>query len=52
MRYEKIIKEIKKIVPFKQEDFDLFVQNMSLVKLKKNEVWEDSGKILVRLVNL
>lgn len=53
MRYEKIIKEIKKIVPFKQEDFDLFVQNMSLVKLKKNEVWEDSGKIsqLIGFVN-
>lgn len=45
MNYENIIKEFKKVVPFKQAEFDLFAEKLSIFKLKKNEIWEKSGKI-------
>ena len=45
MKLEKIISKFKEVVSFKQEEFDLFAKNLSVIKLEKNEIWEDSGKI-------
>lgn len=45
MNLERIITEIKKIVPFQQEEFDVFAQQLSVKQLKKNEVWEEMGKV-------
>lgn len=43
MNQDKIIEKIKAGIPFKQEEFDLFARHLSLVVLKKNEIWEKEG---------
>ncbi len=45
MELERIIAEFKKFVPFKQEEFDLFAKRLTVVNLKKNEIWEDIFKV-------
>lgn len=42
----KIIREeMNKVIPIKDEEFDLFVEQTSVINLKKNEVWERDGLI-------
>jgi len=45
MNLDKIISSIKKVVHFKQEEFDIFAKGLTVVKLNKNEVWEPMDKI-------
>ena len=43
--FNKIIGEIKKRVSFKQEEFDLFSEKLTVQKLYKDDVWEQKGEI-------
>ena len=40
-------KEIRKLFEFDPELFEEFIQHMKIVKLNKEEVWEEAGKIAV-----
>lgn len=45
MNLSLIFEELNKIVDVAQADFDLFADQVSSVELKKNEIWEEEGKI-------
>lgn len=43
--YTSIIAEIRKRVHFVQEEFDQFARDLTVIKLKPNEIWEAEGKV-------
>ncbi len=45
MNLELIKKAIKKVVRFKPEEFDQFAQQVKLIQLAKNEIWETRGRV-------
>ena len=40
-----IISEIKKRVAYRQDEFEIFAQELSLIRLEKNDIWEQKGEI-------
>ena len=45
MIYQNFINTLSQVVKVKPDDFNLFSKKLSLVHLKKNEVWEKEGRI-------
>ena len=45
MDFSSIIEKISAQVSFKQEEFELFAERVTQIRVKKNEIWEPEGKI-------
>ncbi len=45
MNFDAIIAAVNKMIPINQSDFDIVAQKLSVRHLKKNEIWEQEGKI-------
>ena len=46
MNYHSLFSEVKKMIPnIKENDFEFVAQNLKVIHLKKNELWEEEGKI-------